>query len=798
MPLADVLRAQMDRPPRYSPGLVSRLSGVPKATIVNWLEGRVARPRHWQNLVRVADAMRLDRDETEQLLGAAQHPALTELARVADDRDRALLGPWLPSVRFDPAASTPLPTIATPLVGRTVEQAALSMLVRNNDVRVVTLTGPGGAGKTRLAIAVASAVSEAFRDGVAYVALAPLTDATLVSELMIRALGISGGPESMVRDALASRHQLVVLDNIEHLLEALPAVADLMANAPDITFLVTSRTVLRLYGEHRFEVTPLPVPDEGDVSLDHVAASPAVALFAQRARAADSSFQLDAENIAVVAEICRRLDGLPLAIELAAARIAVLKPDGLLSRLAHSLGLLTQGARDLPARHQSLHATLDWSLDQVDADTKRLFAHLSVYMSGCRLDGAEAVGHPLDSNEVLDGLMALVDHSLLRTLSRRNESRFVMLETVRSYAESLLDDEESEHVHRRALLHFIDLGAAFEREARGPRQGEWLDRASEEIENIRALLRWSLDHDEVAPVATVATSLLEFWLRRGPLPEGQRWVDLALQNPERLSPALLATTLHAAGQIARQRGDLTEAEQRFHESLGAFDRLDDVVGRARAVGGLGVVAAERGDLQQSADLHRQSLEIYGRREDTAGMAAALTNLGEVARRQREIREAESLLDRSAVLFATVGDAFGEATALTQLAMSRRELGAAREAQATLARAAVLWQGVGEWADLARCLELFTTLAIDQQQHARGVRLAAAAATLRRPGGTNRTPGADQRHLVDLDALRRSMNPTEFTVAWEDGWAMGVDEAVDFALERVRRPTGAIMPSAGSG
>ncbi|CAN5689638.1 hypothetical protein BH24ACT5_BH24ACT5_08930 [soil metagenome] len=792
MPLADVLRAQMDRPPRYSPGLVSRLSGVPKATIVNWLEGRVARPRRWQDLVRVADAMRLGRDEAEALLGAAHHPSLTELARGADDRDRALLGPWLPSMSFDPAASVPLPTIATPLVGRTVEHAALSKLVCDANVRVVTMTGPGGAGKTRLAIAVASAVSNGFRDGVAYVALAPLTDAAFVEEIMVRALGVGAGTETMIRDALASRHQLVVLDNFEHLLDALPAVAELITNAPDITFLVTSRTVLHLYGEHRFEVAPLPVPDDRDMILDEVAASPAFALFAQRAQAADPSFQLDPDNIRAVAEICRQLDGLPLAIELAAARITVLQPDGLLSRLARSLGLLTWGARDLPARHQSLRATLDWSLDQVTARTRRLFAHLSVYMSGCRLDGAEAVGHPLDSDEVLDGLMDLVDHSLLRTLSRRGESRFVMLETVRSYAESLLTDDESEHAHRRALVHVIELGNAVESEARGSRQGDWLDRAGEELENIRALLRWSLDHDEVTAAATIATSLLPFWLRRGPLPEGQRWVDLSLRKAERLSPALRATTLYAAGRIARQLGDVTVAEQRLRESLDVFDGLPDPLGRAQAVGELGIVAADCGDLQRSADLHRESLAIYRRLEDGAGMALALTNLGEVARQQRHAKDAVSLHDQSASLFAVVGDAIGEAAALTNLATSQLELGAVNEAQATLVRAARLWQGAGERSDLALCLELFTALAVDRQQHAHGVRLAAAAASLRQASGTTRSPGDGQRHRVDVDALRRSMDPTQFNLAWQDGWALDADDAMNLALAGDRRPTGPIV------
>ena len=787
VPFAEVLGAQMRQPPSYSPGLVSRLSGVPKATIVNWLEGRVARPRRWQDLVRVADAMRLDRHETETLLAAASHGSLAELARRADDADRVLLAPWLPSGSSDLPAAAPLPIFATPFLGRAAERAAVSALVCDADVRVVTLTGFAGTGKTRLAVEVASAVAESFRDGVAYVALAPLTEAALVPELVAQALGVTGGSGGMLPDALASRHQLIVLDNFEHLLAALPVVAELVAGAPDLTFLITSRAVLHLYGEHQFEVVPLPIPDDRETSFEEVAASPAVALFTQRARAVDPSFRLGPANVGVVAEICRRLDGLPLAIELAAARTTVLGPERLLARLASRLGLLTWGARDVPARHQSLHATLDWSLAQLDDPVRRLFANLSVFMSGCQLDGAEAVGSPLGSDEVLDALMALVDHSLLRTLTAGDETRFVMLETVRAYAESLLTDEESHLAHERALRYVVDVAGAVEREARGPRQGEWLDRADEELDNIRALLRWSLDHDKATSAATIAASLLPFWLRRSPLPEGQRWLDLALREAERLSPAVLAATLHAAGRVARQGGDITRAEQRLRESLGAFEHLGDEAGRARALGGLGVVAYDHGDLDRSAEYHRESLEIHRRRNDSAGMAAALTNLGEVARRRRRVHEAVAMQGDSASLFAAAGDAIGQAAALTNLAASQLELGAPDEAHAALVTAAELWQRAGERSDLAECLELFTALAAHWQQPARAVRLAAAAAALRQAAGTTPSPAEAERHQAIIVPLRRAMDAARFTAAWQDGWSMSADEAVALALERRREP-----------
>ncbi|MEJ7720481.1 MAG: hypothetical protein WKF58_08565 [Ilumatobacteraceae bacterium] len=244
----------------------------------------------------------------------------------------------------------------------------------------------------------------------------------------------------------------------------------------------------------------------------------------------DPSFRLGPANVGVVAEICRRLDGLPLAIELAAARTTVLGPERLLTRLASRLGLLTWGARDLPARHQSLQATLDWSLAQLDDPTRRLFANLSVFMSGCQLDGAEAVGSPLGSDEVLDALMALVDHSLLRTLTTGGETRFVMLETVRSYAESLLTEEESHLAHERALRYVVDVASAVEREARGPRQGSGSTAPTKSSTTSAPCCDGVSTTIEATSAATIAASLLPFWLRRSPLPEGQRWLDLALRR----------------------------------------------------------------------------------------------------------------------------------------------------------------------------------------------------------------------------------------------------------------------------
>ncbi len=781
MPFAEVLRAQMGRPPRYSPGLVSHLSGVPKATIVNWLEGRVVRSRRWQDLVRVADAIRLGRNETEALLAAASHSSLGELARRADDGDRVLLAPWESLENSDLPVVAPLPVFATPFLGRTAERAAVSALVSDVDVRVVTLTGVAGAGKTRLAIEVASAVAERFRDGVAFVGLAPLTEAGFVAEFVAQTLGVTGGSGGTLRNALASRHQLVVLDNLEHLLPASNFIAELVARASNVTFLLTSRTVLHLYGEHRFEVPPLPVPDDGDLSFEAIAASPSVVLFTQRARSVSPAFRLDADNAGVVAEICRRLDGLPLAIELAAARTPVLEPRGLLARLGSRLGLLTWGARDLPMRQQSLQATLEWSLEQVDDRTRWLFANLSVFMTGCRLDGAEAVGGLMSSDEILDALMTLVDHSLLRTTIFDNETRFIMLETVRVYAASLLTEEESNTAHDRALRFVVDLATSVDREARGPGQRVWFNRAGEELDNIRALLRWSLDNHKMTEAATIAASLLPFWLRRGHVAEGQRWLDTVLQDPDGLSPLVLASALHAAGRLARQRGDITEAERLLRNSIDLFESADDDAGRTSVLGALGITAYDRADLHASVDLHRRSLEIAIRREDQAARAAALTNLGEIARRRRQIDEALALHGESASLFEASGDLIGQAAALTNLAATLLDAGELDKARAPLGTAALLWQRTGERSDLAECLELHTAIATHRLDPSRAIRLAAAAAALRRLTGTSPSPAEADRHRKILELLRYAVDVDRFTEDWEDGASMTADEAVALAI-----------------
>lgn len=566
-----------------------------------------------------------------------------------------------------------LPLQLTALIGREHEGTELQALLARDDVRLVTLTGPGGVGKTRLSLQVGSESVEAYPDGVWFVPLEESFDETGVVMALGSALGVREGGGQSLTDSLVEylrgKHLLLVLDNFEQVAHTAPLISRLLRAAPNTKALITSRTRLGLQGEREYAVQPLALPKrDAPIVVPDLLQCSAVALFVDRAQATSRGFTLTESNAAAVTEICRGLDALPLAIELAAARVKLLPPEALLKRMAQRLGLLTGGKGDRPVRQQTLRAAIAWSYDLLSPEERTLFARHAVFAAGFTLDAAEAVCNPDESIDLLAGLEALVDHSLIRQAEDdTGDLRFMMLVTIREFALERLAEVDDGLTQARHLAWYLDLMQQAEPALRGPEQQLWLERLEREHDNFRAALAWAESAGHGLDCLRLAAAMYPFWEMRGYLTEGRRWLESALALAGDASAGIQAKGLYGLACLMVDQGDSSQAAIRHAQALTLRRDLSDQPGMAESLAGLASARSRQGDLEQAGILYAESLALSREIGEPWGIATAINGAATVAHEKQEYEQAQALYEESLELFNKQGNLRQTAISLNNLA-----------------------------------------------------------------------------------------------------------------------------------
>jgi predicted ATPase/DNA-binding SARP family transcriptional activator len=731
---------------------------------------------------RQSDALaeyRAARETLIEEIGIEPGPALQALERSILVQDESLAAPAPASAA--PARRVELPAAPTPLLGRERELAEANELLRSRKARLLTLTGPGGVGKTRLATEVGRAVAGEEGRGAVFVDLSHLSDSGLVASTLAKALHLSTGGrpvEEALVDALADEPPLLVLDNFEQLTEAAPLLGRLLAASKGLQLLVTSRAVLHLAGEHEFPVGPLAMPELAD-DEEAARAAPAVALFVARARAAKHDFELSADNVADVVALCAALDALPLAIELAAARVKILSPGELLARFDKRLEL-PAAVQDAPERHRTLRAAFDSSHQLLDETERLLFARLAVFVGGWTLRAAEVVCGSDGHDDVLPVLGSLADKSLVVDAGS-HERRFTMLQIVREYAlERLEAAGEAGELRSRHAAYFAGVAEEGEPELNGPSQDVWAARLDAERDNFRAALAFSLESGDGLTALRLAGALRRLWQLHADLSEGRAAIEAALAAAPDAPLVSRAKALNGLGVLAAEDGDIEGAERAFEESLEVAGRLDDDTRRMAVLTNLGNIAFFRQELDRARDFYEEGGRLATKLGSTFNAATAAHDLGLIELALGNVGAAIERCEEALALARVGGTPQLVAACLRSLAAAIAIRGELERAQALVEESLAIVRRLNEPRAVAECLETAAGIAAAAGEGARAAKLFGAAETVLEAVGTTRTP--ERQPWIDMyqEAARLKLDPGQFEEEYLRGRNLALDDAIELA------------------
>lgn len=776
---------------------------------------------------------RAPRRDTLDLLAQALDLSPADRTRWERTRKRLATRSRVTAESSTPGALKPglhVPVPLTTFVGRAGEVAEVVNLLRQPDVRLLTLTGSGGVGKTRLALAAASAVTGDYPEGVWFINLSPLNDSDLVLPTIASTLNIRVPADQPILNtltaALRSQRTLLLLDNLEHVVQARQDIAALVQGCPLLTVLTTSRVPLRLQAEQEYLVPPLDIPDAADrPEVERLLGFEAVTLFVQRAQSIQPGFRLTDSNAPAVAEICRRLDGIPLAIELAAARVRLLSPEAMSRRLESQLSLLTGGPQDLPLRQQTVRATVAWSYDLLRPEDRQLLRQLSVFRGGWTLAAAEAVA---GSADILDGLARLVEHSLVRVHEQPDgEPRYSMLETIREFGLEQVSAHQEEDVFNRHCRYFLELAEAAIPVWRTPAEAQVLAQHQAELDNLRAALTWSIDHD-VELFCQLSGALWRFYVLHGSAPEGREWLEKARARLQHVSPAVRARilegtathayltsdfdaarvnieealsiwqsvgnrageawALHLLGRVAYETGDYPLAESYYGRAGAIYQQLDDPVGIADMLNVLGVIASGvHGDLDRARSLYEESLRLRRAAGDVFGIQQSLSNLGETAMRAGDFPRARALFEASMALGNQHQLRGTSALELRHLGMLALGEGDEEQAAIQLSKSIHLLQQERSTVWIVKCLLPLAELAGRRGNHAQVATIAGATDVIVAQANILIATQDQLAFERVIEGSRCQLEPVAWATAWERGRVMSLDEVIEFAVAGAQAP-----------